>query len=71
MRAEIENQILQLVDEYKLKREGTEEETLLYWRIEKGRMNLAGEYLAPVIPETVRWFQCGDHAHIFGYAALE
>lgn len=71
MRAEIENQILQLVDEYKLKREGMEEETVLYWRIEKGRMNLIGEYLAPVIPETVRWFPCGDHAHLFGYAALE
>lgn len=35
MRAEIEKQILQLVDEYKLKREGMEEETVLYWRIEK------------------------------------
>ena len=52
-------------------REGMEEETVLYWRIEKGRMNLIGEYLAPVIPETVRWFPCGDHAHLFGYAALE
>ena len=69
--AVIEKQILQLVDEYKLKREGMEEETVFYWRIEKGRMHLAGEYLAPVIPETVRWFPCGDHAHIFGYAALE